>query len=435
MYFDEAEFFRKAIQEPGSLDYTQLVQFGALVFYLRYHGGSGNSSELNDWMRVVRNLAANSEIERSEEYGRCLAGLLKLLPYSSEILNHLSDTEIVQVGFSPQQVREETLKAKLILTDSAWRTRIDNAEAHEYFSGQIEFILDFSGVSAAAGRMQVTNWALTEHEQLQTNFDRYLEKAQFTFTSTGLAPTKSTGSYLWERALLTYGNYLVSIGPNFSFVTDAPSNRDSWKRFLRGAGSGKRELLKAIWDRIDTNAEIEPQLNQIITAATGLEPWRAAIVEHPKVIAYCGQRQIRCGSSFDEIYLLQKMRMHGTHAELHSYSLYLELDNSDTRRNLKPLILKPYGSVANTEVEPYVLLIFDRLGHQVNFYVESRKGQFLVYVRLNELEPFPELITALSDPGHFASEANELVRSVPRQDIQAILLDLAKTLANPPNSH
>ena len=369
-YFNEAAFFQKSIQEPSALDYTQLVQFAAFVFYLRHHEGSVNPASLNEWMRVVRNLAVNSDIERPEEYGRCLTGLLKLLPDSNQILKHLSATDIGQIGFSPQQVREEALKAKLILADFAWRGRIDNAEGHGYFSGQIEFLLDFCGVFTAAERMPVTEWEVAEHEQLQTAFDRYHKKAQITFTSSGLAPEKPTALYLWKRALLTLGNYLVPIGRNYSFLTDPPSNRDSWKRFLRGDRDGKREHLKALWDRIDANAEIEPQLNQIMMSASGLEPWRAAIVKHPETIAYCGQQEIRWENDSDEIYLLNKTQMNGAHAELYSYALYLEIKKGGTQRNLAPLSLQSYQSVSMTEIEPHMLLAFESSGRRVSFAVE-----------------------------------------------------------------
>lgn len=432
-YFDEAAFFQKAIREPSALDYTQLVQFAAFVFYLRYHEGSGKPTSLNEWMRVVRNLAVNSDIERPEEYGRCLTGLLKLLPDSNQILEHLSATDIGQIGFSPQQVREEAFKAKLILTNSAWRTRIDSAEAHGYFSGQIEFLLDFCGVFAAAERMPVTEWEVAEHEQLQTAFDRYLKKAQITFTSSGLAPTKPTAHYLWKRALLTLGNYLVSTGRNYSFLTDPPSNRDSWKRFLRGGRNGKREHLKVLWDRIDVNAEIEPQLNQMITSASSLEPWRAAIVKHPEIIAYCGQQEIRWENNSDEIYLLHKTQMNGAHAELYSYVLFLELDKGGAQHNLAPLSLQPYQFVSMTETEPHVLLAFDRSGHRVSFAIESGKGQFRVYTRLAELRELPKVETALCAEGQFSAQADKLTRLVLRQDIHQMLQDLAKILANLPN--
>jgi hypothetical protein len=149
-------------------------------------------------MRVIRNLSFNSEIERPEEYGRCLVGLQRLIPYSAEILERLSDTDVGQIGLSPQQVREEALKAGLILADTGWRDRIDQAEEHGYFSGQIEFLLDFSGVLTQAEKMP-TKWVGTVHAKLQAAFDGYFKKAQICFVPSGLAPT--AGSYLWKRAL------------------------------------------------------------------------------------------------------------------------------------------------------------------------------------------------------------------------------------------
>src|SRR5207248_5116668 len=169
-----------------------------------------------------------------------------------------------------------------------------------------DFLLDFCGVVAEVKKMPVTEWDETVHAKLQKNFSRYLKKAQITFSSSGLAPTKPTAEpHLWKRALLTLGNYLVSIGSNYSFLTDPPTYPDSWKRFLRSGGTGKSEHLKTLWDRIDENAEIDPQLNAIITSASDLDPWRAAVIYHPEVMTYCGQQEIRWEDDSEEIYLLK----------------------------------------------------------------------------------------------------------------------------------
>lgn len=427
-YFDEGAFFQKAIREPATLDYAQLVQFAAFVLYLRHHEGNVQSARLNEWMRVVRNLATNSEIERPEEYGRSLAGLHKLLPYSAEILERLSDTDVGQIGFSPQQVREEALKARLILADTAWRERIDQAEDHGYFSGQIEFLLDFCGVLAQSEKMQT--WDGTVHAKLQTAFDGYFTKAQICFASSGLAPTKH---YLWKRALLTVGDYLSSSGSNHSFLTDPPRNWDSWKRFLRGT-SGKRKFLKILWDRIEANADIEPQLEQIIASATSLEPWRAAIVRHPEVISYCGEQEMRRGGgNAQEIYLLTKKQMSGYHAELFSYALNLELASAGANHHLAPLRLLGYQPVYMTELEPHMLLVFDRSKHRVNFFVESAMGQFRIHINCAELDQLPEVGTALCGEVAFVKEDEKLTRLVPRADIHQVLQQVAQSLAKLPN--
>jgi Protein of unknown function DUF262 len=424
-YFDEEAFFLKAIREPAAIDYTQLVQFAAFVLYLRHHGGNAEPASLSEWMRVVRNLATNSEIERPEEYGRSLAGLHKLLPYSAEILDRLSDTEVGQIGFSPQQIREEVLKAGLILADTGWRERIDRAEEHGYFSGQIEFLLDFCGVPAQAENAPV-KWDGTVHAKLQAAFDEYLTKAQICFVPSGLAPTKH---HLWKRALLTIGDYLSSSGSNYSFLTDPQRNWDSWKRFLRGGTRGARKFLKILWDRIDADAPIEPQLRQIIASAAGLEPWRAAVIRHPEVISYCGEQEMRRTESADEIYLLTKRQMSGYHAELFSYALNLELADAGANHNLAPLRLQAYQPVYMTELEPHVLFVFVRSKQRVNFLVESAEGQFRIHTNCAELDQLPEIGTALCGEVAFVKEEEKLTRLVPRGDIHQVLQQVAQSLA------
>ena len=429
-YFDEATFFQEAIEKPEALDYAQLLQFAALVIYLRHHRGIGSRANLNEWMRVVRNLAANSEIERPEEYRRALMGLQKLLPLSAEILERLSDTDIGQIGFSPQQVREEVLKARLILADTAWRDRIDRAEEHPYFSGQIDFLLDFCGAKdfCEAKEKMPARWDETEHAKLQTSFDWYVKRAQITFISSGLAPTNG---HLWKRGLLAIGDYLSATGNNHSFLTDPQRNWDSWKRFLRGS---TRQFLKILWDRIDADSAIEPQLEQVIASAVNVEPWRAAIIAHPEVISYCGQQEIRREGNVEEIYLLTKKQMTGYHAELFSYVLSLELGDAEALRHLTPLRLQPYQPVYMRELEPHLLLTFDRSSHRVNFLVESANGQFRIHTKCAEVAQHPEVEASLRGELAFLQEGETLFRLVPRSNIHGVLRRVARSLATPANA-
>src|SRR6266446_4982356 len=97
--------------------------------------------------------------------------------------------EIEPLGFSPQQVREEMVKAKLILSHPGWRQRIDAAEQHSYFWGQIEFLFDFAGVSAHAGKVPVQDWDEKVHAELQAMLDQYFRTAQLMFNAEGLVST------------------------------------------------------------------------------------------------------------------------------------------------------------------------------------------------------------------------------------------------------
>jgi len=429
-YFDEVAFFGRATVSPSALTYLELVQFSAFVAYLTHHRGDIQKGEFHQWMRVIRNLAANSDIERPDEYGRSLAGLQQLLPDGKRILERLAEGKIDASGFSPQQVREEEFKARLILANDGWRARIENAEGHEYFSGQIEFLLDFCGATEQAEKLP-GKWDKAVHANLQTAFDRYYAKARITFSSSGLAAGKPTsGQHLWKRALLSIGDYLPSSGSNHSFLTNPPGSWDSWKRFMRGGTTGTRQHVKALWDRIDASVDIEPQLEEIIASASGLEAWRAAIIGHPEVISYCKQQEIQRWG--EETYLLRKRQMSGYHVELFSYVLYLELTDTGAH-DLAPLRLQNYEMVYGRESEPRALLVYDRSSRRVNFTVESTKGQFSIRAACAELAELPEVEAALRDGAKFAKENGRLTRLVPRADIYQALQQVAQSLANLPD--
>jgi len=430
--FDETKFFLRAIANPAALTYLELVQFAAFVAYLSHYRGAIQGSELHEWMRIIRNLAANSDIERPEEFGRSLAGLQRMLPAGNRVLERFADGEIDVSGFSPLQVREEVFKARLILANEHWRPRIESAEGHGYFSGQIEFLLAFCGATDQGDTLP-GEWDQELHATLQASFDEYLAKAQVTFGPSGLLADSATDKrHLWKRALLTVGDYLPSNGTNYAFLTNT-GRWGSWKRFLRGVSRDKRHCLKILWDRIDANSDIVEQLEEVIASAVGLEPWRAAIVEHPEAIDYCVRQEIR-RTGGGEIYLLSRQLMSGYHAELFSYVLHLELTAAGPH-TLAPLQIRSYQSVYGSEAEPHVLLFLERFGHRVRFTIDSAKGQFRIRANCTGLAELPEVETLLSGESKLVKEGEWMTRVVPRADIHELLRQMAQSLSRLPAEH
>lgn len=427
-YFNESAFFKRAINDPTGFSYTELVQLAALVVYLRQHPGPVNSGSLAEWMRVVRNLAVNSDIERPEEYGRCLTGLRTLVPHSAEILEHLAAEDIGPIGFSFQRVREEVLKAKLLLANPGWRTRIDQAEGNQYFSGQIEFLLDFCGVVEKAQHMPIGQWTMQGHKNLQNIFDRYRAKAQATFNANGLDPTIAPPQ-LWKRALLACGDYLFPVGRNYSFLTNAPSDPGSWKRFLRGndqAAIQRRSYLKNLWHQVDINGSVAAQLEAIIVNANIQQPWRAVIVRHPEVISYCEQQVIRREHD-NNVYLLKRQQMNGYHAELFSYGLFLELGNLIA--GLAPLALLDYVEETTGDAQPHVVLEFVHGDHHVRFVVEWASDRFRVKTRWVDANRLPQVVQKLQrHPLNFNTHGEWLTRLARHQEIHQRLKQLAQAL-------
>ncbi len=430
-YFGEAVFFQRAITSPATLEYAELAQFAAFVAYLKAYEGSIDPLEFQEWMRVTSNLIENSNIERPEDYGRALAGLKKLLPQARQILPYFAGLKSEHAGFSPQQLREESLKANLILAHCGWRARIEAAEAHGYFRGQIEFLLDFCEAHAEAGKHAVADWPEALHLQLQDRFDDYFQKAAKMFGPSGLIALNSAGEeYLWQRGLLVCGDYLSAKSSNYSFGTNPARNWDSWKRFLRGNTSGsspKRRILKNLWDRLDVKADLATQLLKLIRERAGLEPWRDALVKYSEVIGYCEDSELRKKDGVQEIYLLRKKQMNGWHAELFSFVLHLDLNTPAARAAIAPLKLQDYQFVKMTEDEPRVILISEHPTVPIGVVIESKQGQFHIALPLNRIQQFTDGEAALTALG-FTKVLTFMARLVPRSKLQDLLQQLAGKL-------
>jgi len=351
-YYDEEKAFRYILETAhrrprGGPTYGEWVEF---VGWCRYLLSDLHLDGLGEWMRVVVNLGRNTIFNRHTEFRGALQGMEKLLASGGSLLQHLAEDGEV-AGFNRQQIREERLKAQLLLRDSKWRPLLEEAETHGYFVGQIEFLLSFSGVLEhwlASNRS--CDWSDDDDAAFREAFQLALRRAQAMFRGGSSPGLTDMPEYLWERALLCEGHYLLAKGSNHGFLTD--SDRDlGWKRLLRSdlndtLPQNKRALLRRLFTNIDPD-DVEASLRARIAAGVsddptddvGLPGWRAHLVEFPDLIDYCGKRQIRIDHGHT-VYLLTKRRRHGRHKCLFT---------SHVARRIRPLIeageLKPFSSV------------------------------------------------------------------------------------------
>lgn len=230
-YFDEGRVFEKVIKSSTELTYEELVQFHAYCAYIIKHSSDLEKDSFGEWMRVIKNLSINTIYDRVDDFKRSIRSVNELLNNSNKILNYLSNTSLEVQGFNEQQIREEKLKAQLIIRSNEWQCLILRAEQHGYFDGQIEFLFKFSGVLERWLVNESSDWNEQDDSIYRQAFSDYLTKASTVFSAKGL---NDFGEFRWERALLAIGNYLLPKLSNYSFLTDL--DRDaSWKRLLRGA--------------------------------------------------------------------------------------------------------------------------------------------------------------------------------------------------------
>jgi hypothetical protein len=433
-HFDEFAFFERAIAAPWSLTYLELTQFAALAFYLTRFRGVVNKSALQEWMRIISNLAANSDIERPEEFARSIAGLQQLVPHGDRILQLFAGEDLMVSGFSPQQVREEALKARLILTRSGWREHIEASEAHGYFRGQIEFLLKFSGVLDRWLEDNSISWSDAEDTDFQAKFADYFKKVSAVFGEQGLS---NFGDYRWERALLTKGDYLLQRGINRSFLNNGERDA-SWKRLLRGSlksersTEDKRGYVRELLDDIDVELGVEESLDAVLAKSKVAEPWRSVAIERPEIIDYCQGRNIRWHNG--NIYLMRRVQMNGDHVELFTYYLWFGLLLKHGLGELTPFETPMYWIVAKEAEVPHVYFNWICGSEIIKLSIINNGDKYQIQVQ-NQGGVLPRKVRdRLLGDAKFNVEAGVMYRNVERAAIDSALdniVNVARSVSSP----
>lgn len=430
-YFNEKAMFQRLVSNPEALTYTDLVQVFAYVAFLRRQAGEQvEPQQLLEWMRVIHNLSVNNDYNSHVDMQRSLQAIIRsLLPHADDILGYFTRSEKPTTGFNQQQISEEKCKAELLLADRNWHALILRAEKHGYFKGQIEFLLEFSGVLAKRGKVIPAKWERAEHINLQKCFSEYLGKAEKMFNARGL---NSLSDYRWERALLSLGDYfLPSRGSrdNYSFLVNSASEQASWKRLLRGdCGRNTqkaRVFLQQLLEYIDLGAPLEEQIDELIANPKELEPWRQIMVNSPGVFDYCGEGHALRWDG-EEIYLLKKSRISGEHAELFSYHLYLQLEVM--QKKLLSLQRDEYLSVSGAEYQPALCMALTFRGCSLYLLIFSTSGLFRIQVSQEELKPVPDLKELFVSTFKFKKLNRNIILDIKREYIQDTLYNMAKKI-------
>lgn len=424
-YLDEEEVLDKILRNPKALSYDEIVRLVAYAQFLGAHENSVDQVAFSEWMRVVFNLTTYTEYNRPEEVRRSVASLIELTPNMTSIIEFLASPNSKVGGFYVPQVTEEQVKARLLLTNESWRPLIEMAEGHGYFRGQIGFILHLCGVETdlAGNRNQVASGS--EAADLQSKFERFWGKAATMFDDSGL---KKLSDYRWERALLSLGDYLLASGRNHSFLVQAQTEPASWKRLLRDISTGRTEseVITQLWERVDVQKPIKPQLDDLIESADGLEDWRQALVKTPAAIEYCERRMVRRVEE-GVIYLLSTTQLNGRHAELLTYSLYENLLRPAMADERLKALGTEYVERQSVENPPGIRLSGEWHEVQIVFFLRFESGQYVLEMQNSELSG--ELKKRLRTIG-FAERDGQFETKCPVAEIEKRIFKLDNCLAN-----
>lgn len=338
-HYNEAEQFdivvNNAFVQAGYVERIKLHAYCQYLIQWKTEKGFEDIEGLQNWMRVIYNLTENTAPYNNEkEYANSIQGINQLISQSNEILNCISTLDKIS-GFDEIQFKEEKIKAHLILKQNRWDELLYSVEKHGYFRGQIGFILFLSGIKEYFNTNNHCDWSEQEDTDFKEQFIKYRDIAIKIFSDKGINPFSD---FVWERALLAKGDYLIAEGSNQSFLINF--DRDiSWKRFLKRDKNHTihSNIINQIFNELDAN-NLTLSLETIKNSYLPTD-WRIRFIQTPKLFNYLGaKRYVRKNSSHGFV-LFSGERMSGAHAELYSYSFFLD--------NLEGKEFSPFASKAN----------------------------------------------------------------------------------------
>jgi len=358
-YFDEEQCFKNVLKHDFTL--PQRVQFHAYLKFLIHH--KRKISGIDQWMRVIHNLSENTVIDGADEVAKAIKSIEKLIPHSNNILEYLKDSNDQIDFFHSRQVQEERIKACLITNSQEWKDEISKIEKHPYFKGQVLFLFEFAGILEYFERHGNCDWSSADDTEYLNGFIKYSNGAGKVFQS--ILNSSSDIDFLWERAVLSKGNYLIPASAfRWNLLSTTIKMRDfSWKRLVRLPPVGTKEpesnewktrrfFIKAVFD--DNLFDLSNLTQSLTTICKTLpDDWRQYFIANPEFYSYSEQGFIRYEDE-SKILLFKQSQQNHYHVEMYSYDLYLNMLSE--RQKFDPFTRKFYFEVKSGDEFPCIII-------------------------------------------------------------------------------
>jgi uncharacterized protein with ParB-like and HNH nuclease domain len=321
--------------------YPDRVLFHAVTTYLYMAKGIDNGS-LTQWVRIIKNLTLNSQIDTMALYRRAIDGINKVADKWDNLIEYFSKNGNV-TGFSLEQIEEEQNKAQIILQSKDFAKVINEAEQHPYFSGQIR-----SGLYYAMDH---------ENKYNMGTFVRYWDKISALF-----GEAKPKHEHLLRKALLTFGDYTLSVGAYKTLCVDDPNeavSTPSMKRLFSNHG----KIVKQLLDELNPKDDLVSQLENIVENSTvPKNDWRFCFLKFPDLFKRMSTSHLRLRNVNGELLIIPNKSSNG-----YNYEVFLVVFHE---------LLKQKG--LESTFEGYLGTWGDRYLCYNEFYVRFKKGKFTI---------------------------------------------------------
>ena len=126
----------------NEINQRQRILFYAITIYLEKN--EFESDKFKNWIRVVWNIIIDPDIRTIPNMINAMRLINQISIGSNNIYKFLTEDEVLKIiedSTLKEQLEEERLKAKLILSDDNWENEIIEVESHSLFMGNIGFLL------------------------------------------------------------------------------------------------------------------------------------------------------------------------------------------------------------------------------------------------------------------------------------------------------
>ena len=323
--------------------YETRANFFALSMFLINFGSKKLESEFyKEYKRITSNITKDFHIDN-------ITNLRQVFDFINEICEKCEKDDIFKLledfdDKQPESFRtigfykwQEKKKLKLMQSDTRWIDAINEAEKHWYLGSNLTFLIDF---------------AKNDVEK----FEEYYKKFDEIFK-------KDRENFLFQRALLAKGYYLVERGYGYSgeyfsfcnFNNNPRDKDDNWRSLF--FNKEKSQILKEL-------LEDESNLEKI-TDDFDKTDWRYYFIKYPQILKYCEKFFIQ--KNGEMIRVLTKSLSSSHQAEYYSYALYIKL-----REDLKLSKEKiNYQDVTSSAENPYISISNNKIS-----FIKNDDGKY-----------------------------------------------------------
>jgi len=368
---DLTKYFISSVEKSNVNMPETVFYYAFILFAIDTNNLDDHSTKTNfkNWMRISRNLIFNTNIQNPSNFIEAIKSIKNLSEFKGRIYDYICSSNVELKFFNTHQRSQEQIKAELLQNDvDKWGNKILEYENHDYFFGDIDFLLRFS---------------LENGIYSYEKFVFYGDRASVLFND-GI---RNHTDWLLNRLILSEGTYFPCKGGRI-FTICLPNNgtlrdrRENWRLFLNN--EDKSVILKKL---IRRNFEEIKDINDAnitrIIKGTERYNWEKYFLDYPYTFKYCSQGFFRI-DSVNYITLLNQSQLNHYHTELRIFALYLHLEQK------KKMNLHKFNPVKKTNALASFKLDDQNKTYQIIFDYHKNKFHYKITNPISE-ENFKEV--------------------------------------------